>query len=126
MTRGLKPATTFGLKHFGRYVVAGFSPRYRLKSKIDDTWTVGTRLDPYVLVSPIGAGGMGEVWKAGDTRLARVVAIKRLKGEHSSRFKREARAIAALNHPHICQLYMMGVPTAVQDDDERLPRLPRW
>src|SRR2546430_15421049 len=58
MTRGLKPATTFGLKHFGRYVVAGFSPRYRLKSKIDDTWTVGTRLDPYVLVSPIGAGGM--------------------------------------------------------------------
>ncbi len=108
MTRGLKPATTFGLKHFGRYVVAGFSPRYRLKSKIDDTWTVGIRLDPYVLVSPIGAGGMGEVWKAGDTRLARVVAIKRLKGEHSSRFKREARAIAALNHPHICQLYDIG------------------
>src|SRR5207245_6304530 len=60
MTRGLKPATTFGLKHFGRYVVAGFSPRYRLKSKIDDTWTVGTRLDPYVLVSPIGAGGKSE------------------------------------------------------------------
>jgi len=72
------------------------------------TWEIGTRLDPYVLVSPIGAGGMGEVWKARDTRLDRVVAIKRLKGEYSNRFKREARAIAALNHPHICQLYDIG------------------
>jgi serine/threonine protein kinase len=72
------------------------------------TWAIGTRLDPYVLISPIGAGGMGEVWKARDARLDRVVAIKRLKGAHSSRFKREARAIAALNHPHICQLYDIG------------------
>jgi len=72
------------------------------------TWEIGTRLDPYVLVSPIGAGGMGEVWKARDTRLDRAVAIKRLKGEYSNRFKREARAIAALNHPHICQLYDVG------------------
>ena len=51
---------------------------------------------------------MGEVWKARDTRLDRIVAIKRLKGEYSNRFKREARAIAALNHPHICQLYDVG------------------
>jgi serine/threonine protein kinase/Tfp pilus assembly protein PilF len=72
------------------------------------TWAIGTRLDPYMLVSPIGAGGMGEVWKARDTRLDRVVAIKRLKGEYTSRFKREARAIAALNHPNICQLYDIG------------------
>jgi len=72
------------------------------------TWTIGTRLGPYVLVSPIGTGGMGEVWKARDTRLDRVVAIKRLKGDYSNRFKREARAIAALNHPHICQLYDIG------------------
>src|SRR5436309_3246249 len=71
-------------------------------------WTAGTRLGPYELVSPIGAGGMGEVWKARDTRLDRVVAIKRLKDKYSKRFKREARAIAALNHPHICQLYDIG------------------
>jgi len=51
---------------------------------------------------------MGEVWKARDTRIDRVVAIKRLKAEHSERFKREARAIAALNHPGICQLYDVG------------------
>jgi len=72
------------------------------------TWAIGTRLGPYVLVSPIGTGGMGEVWKARDTRLDRVVAIKRLKGDYSNRLKREARAIAALNHPHICQLYDIG------------------
>src|SRR5262245_27537113 len=51
---------------------------------------------------------MGEVWKARDTRVDRVVAIKRLKAEHAERFNREARAIAALNHPHICQLYDVG------------------
>jgi serine/threonine-protein kinase len=51
---------------------------------------------------------MGEVWKARDTRLNRMVAIKRLKGEHTARFEQEARAVAALNHPHICQLYDIG------------------
>src|SRR5262245_35985292 len=51
---------------------------------------------------------MGEVWKAHDTRLDRVVAIKRLKGAYSNRFKHEARAVAALNHPHICQLFDIG------------------
>ena len=66
------------------------------------------RLGPYELTAPLGAGGMGEVWKARDTRVDRVVAIKRLKAEHSERFKREARAVAALNHPHICQLYNVG------------------
>ena len=71
-------------------------------------WEAGTRLGPYVLVSPIGAGGMGEVWKARDTRLDRIVAVKRLKGQHTARFEQEARAIAALNHPHICQLYDVG------------------
>jgi eukaryotic-like serine/threonine-protein kinase len=71
-------------------------------------WIAGTQLGPYELVSPLGAGGMGEVWKARDTRLNRVVAIKKLKAEHGDRFKREARAVAALNHPHICQLYDIG------------------
>jgi serine/threonine-protein kinase len=66
------------------------------------------QLGPYVLLASIGAGGMGEVWKARDSRLGRVVAIKKLKKPHSERFKQEARAIAALNHPHICQVYDVG------------------
>jgi len=71
-------------------------------------WAAGTKIGPYVLVSTIGAGGMGEVWKARDTRLGRTVAIKRVKEQHSERFKQEAHAIAALNHPYICQLYDIG------------------
>ena len=69
---------------------------------------VGDKLGPYEILEPIGAGGMGEVWKARDSRLGRTVAIKRLKGEHSARFKQEARAIAALNHPNICTLHDIG------------------
>ena len=72
------------------------------------TLAVGTQLGPYTLLSPIGAGGMGEVWKARDTRLDRVVALKRLNPEHSKRFVQEAKTIAALNHPHVCQLYDVG------------------
>jgi len=68
----------------------------------------GTKLGPYEIIEPIGKGGMGEVWKARDTRLDRVVAIKLSKTEFSERFEREARAVAALNHPHICQLYDVG------------------
>jgi|KBSMisStaDraftv2_1062788.scaffolds.fasta_scaffold02569_10 eukaryotic-like serine/threonine-protein kinase len=71
-------------------------------------WTTGAPLGPYVLLAPIGAGGMGEVWKARDTRLDRIVAIKTSKEQFSERFEREARAVAALNHPHICQLYDVG------------------
>jgi eukaryotic-like serine/threonine-protein kinase len=63
--------------------------------------TPGTRLGPYEILAPIGAGGMGDVYKARDTRLNRIVAIKVLNGPHSDRFEQEARAIAALNHPHI-------------------------
>ena len=71
-------------------------------------WATGISLGPYVLVAPIGAGGMGEVWKARDTRLDRIVAVKRLKAKHSARFEQEAHAIAALNHPHICQIFDIG------------------
>ena len=68
----------------------------------------GTRLGPYEILAPIGAGGMGEVYKGRDTRLDRTVAIKVSKEQFSERFRREARSIAALNHPHICQLYDVG------------------
>ena len=68
----------------------------------------GHRLGPYEIVAPIGAGGMGEVYKAIDTRLGRTVAIKTLDGAHSERFQQEARAVAALNHPNICVLYDVG------------------
>jgi serine/threonine protein kinase len=57
----------------------------------------GDKLGPYELLAPLGEGGMGEVWKARDTRLNRIVAIKRLKARHSARFEQEARAIASLN-----------------------------
>ena len=70
--------------------------------------TSGTRLGPYEILALLGTGGMGEVWKARDTRLNRIVAVKRLTGQHSGRFEQEARAIAALNHPHICQIYDVG------------------
>src|SRR5262245_21929470 len=68
----------------------------------------GTRLGPYEISSPLGSGGMGEVYKAEDTRLHRTVAIKISTEQLSERFEREARAVAALNHPHICQLYDVG------------------
>jgi serine/threonine protein kinase len=83
----------------------------------------GTKLGPYELLEFIGAGGMGEVWKARDTRLMRIVAIKMLKGQHSARFKQEARAIAALNHPHICQVHDVGPDYLVLEyiDGQPLP-----
>ncbi len=72
------------------------------------TLAPASKLGPYEILSPIGSGGMGEVWKARDTRLGRVVAIKKVKEQHSERFKQEARSIAALNHPNICQIFDIG------------------
>src|SRR5689334_21171572 len=76
-------------------------------------FTVGTRLGPYEILSPIGAGGMGEVYKARDTRLDRIVAVKvmtqqRTSPEERQRFEREAKTISQLSHPHICALYDVG------------------
>ena len=68
----------------------------------------GAKLGPYEILSRIGAGGMGQVWKARDTRLNRIVAIKISAAKFSERFAQEARAIAALNHPHICTLHDVG------------------
>jgi eukaryotic-like serine/threonine-protein kinase len=73
-----------------------------------------TRLGPYEILSAVGAGGMGEVYRARDTRLDRTVAIKVLPEHLSSnpqlreRFDREAKAISSLSHPHICPLYDVG------------------
>src|SRR5579863_8729589 len=68
----------------------------------------GDKLGPYEILASIGAGGMGEVWKARDSRLARDVAIKVSAERFSERFEREARAVAALNHPNICAIYDVG------------------
>ena len=68
----------------------------------------GTRLGPYEIVSPVGAGGMGDVYKARDTRLERTVAVKVAKEAFEERFRNEALAVAALNHPHICTLFDVG------------------
>src|SRR5688500_15593145 len=76
--------------------------------------SIGTRVGPYEIVAPIGAGGMGEVWKARDTRLNRSVAIKVLPPDLANdsdfklRFGREALTISQLEHPHICRLYDVG------------------
>jgi len=69
---------------------------------------VGAKLGPYEIIAAIAKGGMGEVWKARDTRLDRIVAIKFCAAEFSERFGREAKAIAALNHSNICQIYDVG------------------
>ncbi len=82
----------------------------------------GSRLGPYEIVAPLGAGGMGEVYRAKDTRLERTVAIKVLPQHLSSapevrqRFEREAKTISQLSHPHICALYDVGK----QDETEYL------
>ena len=68
----------------------------------------GTRLGPYEILDLIGAGGMGEVYRARDTRLDRIVALKVSKDQFSERFEREARSVAALNHPNIAALYDVG------------------
>ena len=87
---------------------AGFGPGHSLHLR------AGARLGPYEILAPIGVGGMGEVYKARDTRLDRTVAIKILPPriaadpEGRERFEREARAVAALSHPHICTLHDVG------------------
>jgi eukaryotic-like serine/threonine-protein kinase len=72
------------------------------------TLAAGSKLGPYEILAPIGKGGMGEVYKARDSRLGRYVAIKTSLGGFGERFDREARAIAALNHPNICTIHDVG------------------
>src|SRR5437763_1771889 len=88
-----------------------------------------TRLGPYEILSLIGAGGMGEVYKARDTRLDRTIAIKVLpphtaeRPDVRQRFEREARAVSALNHPHICTLHDIGQEGGL---DYLGDGVPRW
>src|SRR5947207_4155451 len=76
--------------------------------------TPGSRLGPYAISAPLGAGGMGEVYRARDTRLDRDVAIKILPShfaespQRKARFEREARAISSLSHPNVCALFDIG------------------
>ncbi|HKA37335.1 MAG TPA: protein kinase, partial [Thermoanaerobaculia bacterium] len=80
----------------------------------------GTRLGPYEILASVGAGGMGEVYRARDTRLDRTVAVKVLPGHLSAsdeirqRFEREAKTISQLSHPHICALYDVGNQDGVE------------
>src|SRR5579862_5142386 len=70
--------------------------------------STGTKLGPYEILAPLGAGGMGEVYRAHDPRMGRQVAIKISAERFSARFAREVHAVAALNHPNICHLYDVG------------------
>src|SRR5712671_6547711 len=83
--------------------------------------STGDKLGPYEILALIGAGGMGEVYRAHDPRLNRDVAIKVSAAQFSERFAREAQAIAALNHPNICQIYDVGPNYLVMEHVEGTP-----
>jgi serine/threonine protein kinase/Tfp pilus assembly protein PilF len=86
-------------------------PAWQFESQLDATdirLSPGQQLGPYVVDAEIGAGGMGCVYRATDARLNRIVAIKVLSAQFSNRFEQETKAIAALNHPNICQIYDVG------------------
>jgi eukaryotic-like serine/threonine-protein kinase len=88
----------------------------------------GTKLGPYEISAAIGAGGMGEVYRARDTRLDRIVAVKILpdhladRSELRERFEREAKTISSLNHPHICTLYDVADALISRETKNRDPR----
>ena len=88
------------------------------------TLAAGGKLGPYEIIAPIGAGGMGEVYRALDPRLGREVAIKVSAAQFTERFEREARAVAALNHPNICTLYDVGPNYLVMEYVEGAPVAP--
>ena len=104
------------VRHQLRYPASGRIRGAAFQDRISQPMTLpaGTRLGPYEILSPIGAGGMGEVYRAKDTRLDRTVAVKVLPSDLADspgarqRFEREARAISGLNHPHICVLHDVG------------------
>ena len=91
--------------------------------------SVGDKLGPYEIIAPIGAGGMGQVFRALDIRLNRAVAVKISSEQFSARFEREARAIAQLNHPHTCTLHDVGPNYLVMElveGEHTLSASPEW
>src|SRR5438876_7372787 len=94
------------------------------------TLSAGSRLGPYEILGKIGAGGMGEVYRAKDTRLERTVAVKVLppqmaaSPESRQRFEREAKTISQLSHPHICALYDVGEAVPLVTSDHPITRSP--
>ena len=106
--------------------------RYNRLDPIKMPLVPGARLGPYEIVAPLGAGGMGEVYRARDTRLDRTVAIKILAAslaadpEFRDRFEREARAISSLNHPHICTLFDVGHRMASISSCWSISKARRW
>jgi serine/threonine protein kinase/Tol biopolymer transport system component len=106
--------SSFGEFAKGSRIEIAFSQRIQYPSLEFMSIQIGIRLGPYEIVSHLGAGGMGEVWRAKDTRLDREVAIKALPAGFAAnnlfrqRFEREAKAISQLNHPNICTLYDVG------------------
>ena len=94
--------------------------------------SAGDNLGPYEIIALIGKGGMGEVYRARDTRLGRDVAVKISQEQFNERFEREARAVASLNHPNICSLYDVGPNYLVMEYVEgesprvRCPSRKRW
>ncbi|MFN7938332.1 MAG: protein kinase [Bryobacteraceae bacterium] len=87
----------------------------------DTSWEPSTQVGPYRILASIGEGGMGTVYKAHDTRLDRIVALKVSKSQYGKRFKREARVLAALNHPNICTIYDIGSNYLVMEYIEGQP-----
>ena len=85
----------------------------------------GDKLGPYEILSPIGKGGMGAVYRAHDSRLSRDVAIKVSNSQLSERFGREAKSIPALNHPNICQIYDVGPDYLVMELIDGAPLLSK-
>ena len=100
-------------------IVCGPAGVFRLEY-VDMSLDSGTKLGPYEIVDAVGAGGMGEVYRANDTRLGRTVAIKVLpthltdRPEIKLRFEREARTISNLSHPNICTLHDIGSDNGIQ------------
>ncbi|MGD1068598.1 MAG: protein kinase [Bryobacteraceae bacterium] len=101
---------------------ASEEPSYLPRGAAVSHYRPGQKLgDRYQLISKLGEGGMGEVWKARDTELDRDVAVKVSKSEFTARFKREARTIASFNHPNICQIYDVGPNYIVMELIDGIP-----
>jgi eukaryotic-like serine/threonine-protein kinase len=104
-----------------RYILDLLGDRLNLARFFTFPLSAGDKLGPYEILASIGAGGMGEGYRVQDSRLNRDVAIRVSGAQFSERFESEAKAIAALNHPNICQIYDVGPNYLVMEYVEGLP-----